>query len=50
MEARLTEARERSRSVWDAMASGWKTARQDLWEFSRPVAPGALRRRRRRKQ
>ncbi|MGH9893889.1 MAG: class I SAM-dependent methyltransferase [bacterium] len=32
------EARERSRSVWDAMAPGWETGRQDLWEFSRPVS------------
>jgi SAM-dependent methyltransferase len=38
MESRLDEARERSRSVWDAMAPGWETFRQDLWEFSRPVS------------
>lgn len=38
MEPKLDEVRERSRSVWDAMAAGWETARQDLWEFSRPVS------------
>jgi ubiquinone/menaquinone biosynthesis C-methylase UbiE len=38
MEPKLDEARERSRSVWDAMAPGWETGRQDLWEFSRPVS------------
>jgi SAM-dependent methyltransferase len=30
--------RERSRTVWDAMAPGWEAARQDLWERSRPVS------------
>jgi len=38
MEPKLDEARERSRSIWDAMAPGWETFRQDLWEFSRPVS------------
>ena len=38
MEPMRDEARERSRSVWDAMAPGWGTGRQDLWEFSRPVS------------
>jgi hypothetical protein len=38
MESIADEARERSRSVWDAMAPGWETGRQDLWEFSRPVS------------
>ncbi len=38
MEPKLDEVHERSRSVWDAMAAGWETARQDLWEFSRPVS------------
>lgn len=38
MEPKLDEARERIRSVWDAMAPGWETGRQDLWEFSRPVS------------
>lgn len=38
MEPKLDEARERIRSVWDAMAPGWETGREDLWEFSRPVS------------
>lgn len=38
MEPKLDEARERSRSVWDAMAPGWETGRRNLWEFSRPVS------------
>jgi ubiquinone/menaquinone biosynthesis C-methylase UbiE len=38
MESIPDEARERSRSVWDAMAPGWETGRQDLWDFSRPVS------------
>jgi len=38
MESKLDEARQRSRRVWDAMAPGWETGRQDLWEFSRPVS------------
>jgi ubiquinone/menaquinone biosynthesis C-methylase UbiE len=38
MDPKLDEARERSRTVWDAMAAGWETSRQDLWEFSRPVS------------
>lgn len=38
MEPKNDEARERSRSAWDAMAPGWEAGRQDLWEFSRPVS------------
>ena len=38
MDSKLDEARGRSRDVWDAMALGWETGRQDLWEFSRPVS------------
>lgn len=38
MEHKRDEARDRNRSVWDAMAPGWETGRQDLWEFSRPVS------------
>jgi SAM-dependent methyltransferase len=34
----LDQARERSRSVWNAMAPGWEVARQDLWEVSRSVS------------
>jgi ubiquinone/menaquinone biosynthesis C-methylase UbiE len=38
MEPTRDEARERSRRVWDAMAPGWESFRQDLWELSRPVS------------
>jgi SAM-dependent methyltransferase len=38
MEPKLDEIRERSRSVWDAMAAGWETSRENLWQFSRPVS------------
>ena len=38
MDPKLDEAHERSRSVWDAMAPGWESFRQDLWELSRPVS------------
>jgi ubiquinone/menaquinone biosynthesis C-methylase UbiE len=34
----LDRARERSRNVWNEMASGWEAFRQDLWELSRPVS------------
>jgi ubiquinone/menaquinone biosynthesis C-methylase UbiE len=37
-EPRMDEVHERSRGVWDAMASGWESRREDLWEFSRPVS------------
>ena len=32
------DIRERSRRVWDAMATGWETRREDLWRFSRPAS------------
>jgi ubiquinone/menaquinone biosynthesis C-methylase UbiE len=38
MEPKLDEARERSRTVWDAMAPGWESFRHELWEMSRPVS------------
>ena len=38
MDSALDETRERSRKVWNSMAQGWETSRQDLWEFSRPVS------------
>lgn len=38
MESKPDQARERIRSVWDAMAPGWESFRQDLWELSRPVS------------
>lgn len=34
----INEFRERSRRVWDSMAAGWETSRENLWEFSRPVS------------
>ena len=30
----LDDVRQRSRSVWNAMAPGWESGRQSLWEFS----------------
>lgn len=38
MESDLDDIHERSRRVWDAMAAGWETSREDLWQFSRPVS------------
>jgi ubiquinone/menaquinone biosynthesis C-methylase UbiE len=38
MESKPDQARERIRSVWDAMAPGWESFRQDQWELSRPVS------------
>jgi ubiquinone/menaquinone biosynthesis C-methylase UbiE len=38
VETEFDQARERSRSIWNAMAPGWEAARQDLWELSRPVS------------
>ena len=38
MEPEQDKVHVRTRSVWDAMAPGWETGRQDLWEFSRPVS------------
>jgi ubiquinone/menaquinone biosynthesis C-methylase UbiE len=34
----MSSERERSRRVWDAMAAGWETRREDLWRFSHPVS------------
>jgi SAM-dependent methyltransferase len=34
----LDDVRQRSRRVWNAMAPGWETRRQSLWEVSRPVS------------
>jgi SAM-dependent methyltransferase len=41
--AQLEAARQRSRAVWDEMATGWYAARDDLWESSRPVAEWLIR-------
>src|SRR5262245_47388949 len=38
MEPTLDDIRERSRRVWDSMATGWETRREDLWQISRPVS------------
>lgn len=31
-------ARARSKAVWDEMAPGWHARRDELWDFSRPIA------------
>jgi ubiquinone/menaquinone biosynthesis C-methylase UbiE len=41
--AQLEAARQRSRAVWDEMATGWYAARDDLWESSRPIAEWLIR-------
>ena len=38
MARELDDIRERSRRVWDAMAAGWETRREDLWRFSHPAS------------
>jgi ubiquinone/menaquinone biosynthesis C-methylase UbiE len=38
MEPKLDDIRERSRRVWDTMAAGWETRREDLWQISRTVS------------
>ena len=38
MSATPDEFRERSRTVWDAMAPGWEAGRHDLWEASHAVS------------
>jgi ubiquinone/menaquinone biosynthesis C-methylase UbiE len=38
MSATPDEFRERSRTVWDAMAPGWEAGRRDLWEVSHAVS------------
>ena len=37
-------ARLRSRSTWDAVATGWYTQREEIWESSRPVSEWMIRR------
>jgi SAM-dependent methyltransferase len=37
-------ARQRSRAVWDAVATGWYAQREDLWESTRPVSEWMVRR------
>jgi SAM-dependent methyltransferase len=38
------EARQRSKATWDAVATGWYTRRQEIWENSRPVSEWMIRR------
>jgi SAM-dependent methyltransferase len=42
--AQPEEARQRSKSSWDAVATGWYTQREDIWENSRPVSEWMIRR------
>jgi ubiquinone/menaquinone biosynthesis C-methylase UbiE len=42
--AQQEEARQRSRDVWDAMASGWQEQREELWSISRSVSEWMVRR------
>jgi SAM-dependent methyltransferase len=37
-------ARQRSRATWNAVATGWYTQREDIWESSRPVSEWMIRR------
>jgi SAM-dependent methyltransferase len=37
-------ARQRSRTTWDAVATGWYTQREEIWESSRPVSEWMIRR------
>jgi SAM-dependent methyltransferase len=41
--AQQEEARQRSRAVWNAMASGWQEQREELWNISRPVSEWMIR-------
>jgi SAM-dependent methyltransferase len=38
------EARQRSRATWNAVATGWYTQREEIWENSRPVSEWMIRR------
>jgi SAM-dependent methyltransferase len=37
------EARQRSRATWNAVATGWYTQREEIWESSRPVSEWMIR-------
>ena len=37
-------ARQRSRATWDAVATGWYTQREEIWESSRPVSEWMIQR------
>jgi SAM-dependent methyltransferase len=36
-------ARQRSKATWDAVAAGWYTQREEIWESSRPVSEWMIR-------
>src|SRR5215207_2767668 len=36
-------ARQRSKASWDAVATGWYTQREEIWENSRPVSEWMIR-------
>ena len=44
MPAQPEVARLRSRATWDAVATGWYTQREEIWESSRPVSEWMVRR------
>src|ERR671921_1710462 len=37
-------ARQRSKATWEAVATGWYTQREEIWESSRPVSEWMIRR------
>src|ERR687885_2998335 len=41
--AQPQEARRRSRATWDAVATGWYTQREGIWESTRPVSEWMIR-------
>jgi SAM-dependent methyltransferase len=43
MPAQPEAARQRSRAIWNAVATGWYTQREDLWKNSRPVSEWMVR-------
>src|ERR671932_479568 len=44
MPAQPQEMRQRSRTTWDAVATGWYTQREEIWESSRPVSEWMIQR------
>src|SRR5919199_2873229 len=41
--AQLEPARQRSKAIWDAMAPGWHTRREEMWQRSHPVSEWMIR-------
>src|SRR5829696_6686106 len=41
--AQLEAARQQSKAVWDAMASGWHARREELWNISRQISEWMIR-------